>query len=455
MDRIIFFGLIVAFVLLFPGFGGRAQALADKEVLETTLSNGLTVLLLENRKAPVVTSQIWYNVGSRDEPLGQSGLTHLVEHLMFRGTEKVGPKMFSRVIQKNGGQDNAFTSRDYTAYFENIASDRLAIPLDLESDRMTGLTVNEEKFETERRVVQEERRLRIKDDPGASLFEEMGAVAFKSHPYKRPVIGWMEDLEGLTYSDFLNFYRRFYQPGNAVLVVVGDFEKEKLLPRIRETFGKIPSGKPITRIKIQEPPQEAEKRITLHRQEARLPYVVLAYHVPAFPHPDAFPLEVMSQILAGGKSSRLYQKMVYAEQLALEIGADFPFNSRDPYLFYVSAQAMPGKSPEQIEQRLHQEIADWGKTPPTEEEIERAKNQIEASFIFAQDSIFYQAMMLGKNQILGSWRDIQKFLPGIRAVTRDDLLRVHRTYFRPANRTVGVLLPGGAKIKIDEPYLYL
>ena len=232
-------------------------------------------------------------------------------------------------------------------------------------------------------------------------------------------------------------------------MVVGDFQKETLLPRIRETFGKIPAGKPIIRIKIQEPPQEAEKRITLYRQEARLPYVALAYHVPAFPHPDAFPLEVMSQILAGGKSSRLYQKMVYEEQLALETGADFPFNSRDPHLFYVSAQAMPGKSPEQIEQRLNQEIMDWRQIPPTGEEIDRAKSQIEASYIFAQDSIFYQAMMLGKNQTLGSWRDIQKFLPGIRAVTRDDLLRVYRTYFQPANRTVGVLLPGGSQNRVN------
>jgi zinc protease len=442
MDRIILLGLVLAVSLLILGFGGRAQAFTEKEVLETTLPNGLKVLLLENRKAPVVTCQIWYNVGSRDEPLGQSGLTHLVEHLMFRGTEKVGPKMFSRIIQKNGGQDNAFTSRDYTAYFENIASDRLKIALELEADRMTGLTVDEKKFQTERLVVQEERRLRIKDDPAASLFEDLGAVAFKSHPYKRPVIGWMEDLEGMTHADFLQFYRRFYQPGNATLVVAGDFQKEKLLPLIRETFGKIPAGNPIPRIKVLEPPQEAEKRITLRRQEARLPYVVLAYHVPAFPHPDAFPLEVMSQILAGGKSSRLYRKMVYAEQLALETGADFPFNSRDPHLFYVSAQAMPGKSPEQIEQRLHREIVDWGETPPTEEEIARAKNQIEASYVFAQDSIFYQGMMLGKYQTLGSWRDIQQFLPGIRAVTRDDLLRVYRTYFQPANRTVGVLLPG-------------
>ena len=445
MDRIILLGLVLAIGLLILGFGGRSEAFTEEEVQETILPNGLKVLLLENRKAPVVTVQIWYNVGSRDEPLGQSGLTHLVEHLMFRGTEKVGPKMFSRVIQKNGGQDNAFTSRDYTAYFENIASDRLAIALDLESDRMTGLTVDQQKFQTERLVVQEERRLRIKDDPVASLYEEIGAVAFKSHPYKRPVIGWMEDLEGLTHPDFLDFYRRFYQPGNAVLVVVGDFQKERLLPLIRETFGKIPPGKPIVRIKIQEPPQEAEKRITLRRQEARLPYVALVYHVPAFPHPDAFPLEVMSQILAGGKSSRLYQKMVYEDQLALETGADFPFNSRDPHLFYVSAQAMPGKSAEQIEQRLHREITDWEKTPPTPEEIERAKNQIEASYIFGQDSIFYQGMLLGKNQTLGGWRDIQKFLPGIRAVTPDDLLRVYRTYFQPSNLTVGVLLPNGSQ----------
>jgi zinc protease len=205
MNRFIFIGLLLFLGLLLLDFGSRSLALETRAVFETTLANGLKVLLLENRKAPVVTVQIWYNVGSREEPLGKSGLTHLVEHLMFRGTAEYGPKMFSRIIQKNGGQDNAFTSRDYTAYYSNIAADRAAVALELEADRLANLQVDEQKFRTELQVVQEERRLRIKDDPVASLYEEINAVAFKSHPYQRPVIGWMEDLETLTHRDFQEF----------------------------------------------------------------------------------------------------------------------------------------------------------------------------------------------------------------------------------------------------------
>jgi zinc protease len=418
----------------------KIQTEAFAQVSEIRLANGLHVLLLPNNKAPVVSVQVWYKVGSIDESLGQSGLAHLTEHLMFRGTLKYGPKQFSRIIQKNGGQDNAFTGRDYTAYFENMAFDRLAIALDLESDRMTGLAVDNEKFFIERNVVQEERRLRIKDDPSASLFEEVIAAAFKSHPYQRPITGWMEDLEGLRPLDFLAFYRTFYQPGNATLIVAGDFDKNTLIPLIENTFGRIPPGTQITTLPLKEPPQEADKRVVL-RREAQLPFLVLAYHVPSFPHLDSFPLEVMSQILAGGKSSRMHEKIVYQEQKALDAGADYAFASRDPFLFFLYAQAMPGQAPDQIEERLFQELEAWEKAPPTEEEIERAKNQIEASFIFAQDSIFYQANLLGKYQTLGSWKDLNKFLPGIRTVQRSDLARVYQTYFKDQTKTVGVLIP--------------
>jgi zinc protease len=443
MNRFIFIGLLLFLGFLLLDLGSRSLALDSRSVFETTLANGLKVLLLENRKAPVVSVQVWYNVGSREEPLGKSGLTHLGEHLMFRGTARYGPKMFSRVIQKNGGQDNAFTSRDYTAYYSNLAADRIAIPLELEADRMTNLLVDEQKFRTELQVVQEERRLRIKDDPVASLYEEINAVAFKSHPYQRPVIGWMEDLETLAHRDFQEFYKTYYRPGNAVLVVAGDLQRETLLPLIEKTFGRVAAGSPPPRIQVKEPPQEAQKRVVLQRPEARLPYVALAFHVPAFPHPDAFPLEVMSHILAGGKSSRMYRKMVYEEQLALEVDADFPFNSKDPHLFYLAAQAMPGKTPEAIERRLQEELLEWERRPPDPEEIERAKNRIEAGFIFSQDSIFSQAMILGKYQTLGDWRGIEQFLPGIRTVTQDDLLRVYRTYFKSGNRTIGVLIPAG------------
>jgi zinc protease len=440
MNKIIFLAMIVSLGFLLWGSLSRIQADDFNQVTETRLANGLQVLLLCNNKAPVVSVQIWYKVGAGSEPLGQSGLAHLTEHLMFRGTQKYGPKQFSRLVQKHGGQDNAFTGRDYTAYYENIASDRLVIALDLESDRMTGLMVDNDKFFTERKVVQEERRLRINDDPSASLFEEVIASTFKSHPYQRPITGWMEDLEGLLPSDFQFFYRKYYQPSNATLVVVGDFEKDRLLSMIEKRFGLIPKGDNFKPISIKEPPQEADIRIVL-RREAQLPFVALAYHVPSFPHADSFTLEVMSQILAGGKSSRMHEKMVYREQKALDAGADYAFSSKDPFLFFFYAQAMPNHTPEQIEDRLFQELEDWEKTPPAQEEIERAKNQIEAAFIFAQDSSFYQANLLGKYQTLGNWKDLNKFLPGIRTVQQSDLLRVYHTYFKVRKKTVGVLIP--------------
>jgi zinc protease len=436
-----FIVLIISFSFLLLGSFSRLQALPKDHVFETRLSNGLEVLLVTNKKAPVVSIQVWYKVGSRNEPYGLSGLAHLTEHLMFRGTEKVGPKLYSRTIQKYGGQDNAFTSRDHTVYYENLASDRVLVALELESDRMTALKVDEEKFSTEKKVVQEERRLRVKDDPSASLFEEVVSAAFRSHPYRWPVTGWMEDLERLQREDFLAFYRTYYQPANAVLIVVGDIDKKTLMPMIEKTFGQIPQGPKPPATAFKESPQEADKRIILHRPEAQLPYVLLAYHVPSYPHPDSFALEVMSQILAGGKSSRMVQRMVYLEQKALTAGADYPFLSKDPFLFFFYAQAMPGQTPEQLETRLFQELEDWKKNPPTREEMEKAKNQIEAGFIFSQDSIFNQGKHFGKFQALRSWKDFEKYLPGIRSVTPEDLLRVYQTYFEGQKKTIGLLIP--------------
>ena len=263
MNKIIFIALGVSLGFLLWGSMSRIQAEGLEKVTETRLANGLRVLLLPNRKAPVVTLQVWYKVGSEMNPRGNPDWPILTEHLMFRGTQKYGPKQFSRLVQKNGGQDNAFTGRDYTAYFENMASDRLEIALNLESDRMTGLLVNDDNFFTERKVVQEERRLRVKDDPSASLFEEVIGTAFKSHPYQRPITGWMEDLEGLLPSDFLSFYRKYYQPANATLIVAGDLDQDSLLPLIEKTFGRVPKGEDFRPVTIIEPLQEADKRVVL------------------------------------------------------------------------------------------------------------------------------------------------------------------------------------------------
>src|SRR4030043_938698 len=210
------------------------------QVFETVLPNGLKAILLENHKAPLVTFQVWYRVGSRNEAWGRTGLSHMLEHMMFKGTEKIGPEDFSRIIQGNGGTLNAFTSYDYTAYFENLSADRIRVAIDLEADRMQNLVLREEDFRTERMVVMEERRMRTEDNPQAVLIEQIMATAFQIHPYRWPIIGWMEDLAGLTLDDLKEYYRTYYNPANAFLVAVGDFRKEELLPRIEMAFGLIP-----------------------------------------------------------------------------------------------------------------------------------------------------------------------------------------------------------------------
>lgn len=409
-------------------------------VSETILENGLHILLLEDHKAPVVSFQVWYPVGSRNERSGKTGISHLTEHMMFRGTRKYGPKEFSRVVKRNGGNENAFTSQDYTAYFENIARDRLEICLDLESDRMTNLDVDRQAFLTERDVVMEERRLRTDDDPVSSLFEEMDSIAFRCHPYMWPVIGWMDDIARITYEDFLDYYYRHYKPNQATVIVVGSLEKEKVLAQIKEYFGGIsPAPEPDVSV-CSEMPQRGERRFYLER-EAQLSYILMGYHVPNFSSTDSFPLELLTIILGYGKSSRLYNSLVQEKQLALDINVNYPRLSYDPNLVQILAPIMPGRTPEVVEDALNQEIERVISEGITDRELEKAKNMAEASFVFHRDSFFYQGMLLGIHQTVANWRDLYNYLPGIAQVTADDVKRVAGTYFQKTGKNVGTLIP--------------
>jgi zinc protease len=360
--------------------------------------------------------------------------------MMFKGTEKTGPEEFSRIIQENGGNLNAFTSYDYTAYFENLSSDRIRVAIDLEADRMQNLVLREEDFRTERMVVMEERRLRTEDNPQAVLVEQIMATAFQIHPYRWPIIGWMEDLARLTLDDLKEYYRTYYNPPNAFLVAVGDFKKEELLARIEMAFGLVPRGVVIDQEKIKEPPQIGERRIFI-KKEAQLPYLVMGYHVPNLREPDSYVLEVIATILSGGKSSRLYQSLVREKRLVLSADADHSLTSQDPRLFYLSADLLPGKEVAEVEKALDQEIERLQKEPVGRQELEKAINQLEASFIFAQDSLFYQAMLLARYEISHSWKAIDDYLPSIRKVSSEDIQRVAKKYLTPDNRTVGILFP--------------
>ena len=424
-------------------------------VTETVLSNGLKVLLLENHKAPVITFQVWYRVGSRNEEYGKTGISHLLEHMMFRGTERVGPGELARIIQENGGQHNAFTSADSTTYFQNLKSDRIGVSLELESDRMQNLVLQEEGFRTERSVVMEERRLRTDDNPKAVAWEQLWAAGFQSQPYHWPVIGWMEDIARLRLEDVKAYYKRFYNPVNAVLVVVGDFDKKTLLEKIERSFGAIRRGVlPGQRVSIDEP-HNGERRITVKR-EARLASVVMGFHVPNLrglsdkgaseiqdvqESRDSYALEVVEALLGWGESSRLQSSLVRGKKLALAVGVSHPLLSKDPSLFTISADVLPDKSVTDIERATDEEIERLQREPVSERELQKAKNQLEASFIFQQDSIFSQASQLARYEMVSSWRNIDAYLPSIRAISAEDIQRVVKRYITPDNRTTVILRP--------------
>ena len=416
-----------------------ALSYADR-VRETVLPNGLKVLLLEEHKAPVAVFQVWYRVGSRNEQLGKTGLSHLLEHLMFKGTQTVGPEEYSKIIQRNGGNDNAFTAEDATTYFATLASDRVSVVIDLESDRMHNLTFDEAQFTPEHQVVMEERRLRTDNNPVAALFELISSTAYEAHPYGWPVIGFMNDIRQATREDSLAYYRTYYTPGNAFVVCVGDFSSAELLEKINKAFSVVPTGEAPPRVRAVEPVQQGERRTVL-RREAQLPFVGIAYHVPNLSDKDGAALEVLSALLAGGDSARLHHRLVYEKQLARDVGAEYSPTTIDPSLFMLFAQPLPGKAAAQLEKELFAEVDSLQRTPVSAHELTKAKNGLESRFIFAQDSMFYQGLLLGQYESAGSWRDVDSYLPKVRAVTADDVERVAGLYLKPTNRTVGTLDP--------------
>lgn len=411
------------------------------EPSEYILSNGMKVLLVEVPKAPVATVQVWYKVGSRNEVMGRAGLSHMLEHMMFKGTTKYPKGSFSRIVRKNGGIDNAFTGQDFTAYFENVAADRVPLALELEADRMQGLTLDNTEFQTEREVVKEERRLRSEDDPQGALVEALFAQAYMSHPYHWPVIGWFADLDAMTLEDLQRHYDTFYSPNNATLVVVGDIKADALLPTIKRLFEPIPRGPSPKQSLPVEPEQRGERRFLLKR-EAQVPFVMMGFRVPNYSSDDSYALDVLESILSRGKSSRLYQSLVYEQKNSLSVGAEYSLIQTDPGLFYFYSLVNPSAKIETVESALQREIARLQNEPPSDQELQRAKNQIEASRTFEQDSNFRRAMLLGQAEMVGAgWRRVDQFVERIRAITAKDIQRVARQYLTEDNRTLGILVP--------------
>ncbi len=432
------FEKVIVSVLLF--FLLPASMSSSADVREFALDNGLKVLISEDHKVPLAIFQVWYRVGSRYEVPGKTGLSHFLEHMMFKGTTNYSSKEFSRIIQRNGGIDNAFTTKDYTAYFEEMASDRIGIPVELESDRMTSLIIDPKETASERSVVMEERRMRYEDDPQNSLFEKTLATALMTHPYRRPVIGWMSDISLLQREDLYRHYREYYSPDNAFIVVVGDVNSDEILKKIRVAFGN-KKGADVGKVTAtREPDQKGEKRIYL-RKEAEMPYILIGYHVPSFPDKDSFALDVLSSILSDGKSSRLYRSLVYEGKIAINAGSEYDGMHIDPFLFFLFGTPARGRTVAELEKRLYDEVDSLKAAPPSEREVQKAKNQIEASFIFGQDSLYMQAMKIGMFEILGDWRLKDSYLEGIRKVTPEDVRCAAKKYLTEDNRTVGILVP--------------
>jgi zinc protease len=421
------------------------------EANEYVLSNGMKVLLIEVPKAPVATVQVWYKVGSRNEVMGRAGLSHMLEHMMFKGTARYPKGSFSRIVRKNGGIDNAFTGQDFTAYFENVAADRVGLALELEADRMQGLLLDNSEFQTEREVVKEERRLRSEDDPQGALVEALFAQAYLSHPYHWPVIGWFADLDAMALEDLQRHYDTFYSPNNATLIVIGDIKADSLLPTIKRLFEPIPRGPSPKQILPPEPEQRGERRFLLKR-EAQVPFVMMGFRVPNYSSDDSYALDILESILSHGKSSRLYQSLVYDQKNSLAVGAEYSLLQTDPGLFYFYSLVNPGAKVEAVEEALQREITRLQNEPPSDQELQRAKNQVEATRIFEQDSNFRHAMLLGQAESVGAgWRRIDQFVERIRAVTAKDIQRVAKQYLTQDNRTVGILVPLPPKIPESTP----
>jgi zinc protease len=410
-------------------------------VTEATLENGLRVLVQDDPRNPIVAVQVFYRVGSRNERPGATGLAHFLEHMMFKGTPTYGRGQVARLIEENGGRDNAYTTKDLTSYYTNIAADKLDLVLRIEADRMRHLLLDAAEIDSERKVVMEERRMRSEDDPDGLVYEAMSSLAFVAHPYRWPIIGWMSDIVRINRAELRAFYDTYYLPNNAIVVIAGDVRAPAALAMVRRHFAGVqrgPAPPPVTAV---EPPAIDERRLVVRREQAQLPVVNIAWHVPSHTSPDAPALELLSTLLSSGRASRLYQKLVYEKRMVLGAGGDYSYFSLDPSLFWFYAAPLPGQAPEAVEQALLAEVERLKQEVVPEEELARARNQIEASFVWQQDSVFSRASALGRFEMLGSWRLFDGYLPRLRAVTAADLQRVARTYFALDRKNVSILLP--------------
>ena len=428
-------------LFLLPGLLTAAQA----NPYETTLKNGLRVIVKEDRRAPTAAQMVWYRIGSMDEVDGASGVAHVLEHMMFKGTPSVGPGEFNKRVSAAGGRDNAFTSRDYTAYFQQVPKEKLPEMMQLEADRMRHLNVDPKEFAQEIKVVMEERRMRTDDNPQAKLFEQMNAVAFQAHPYRRPIIGWMNDLENMTAADAKAWYDTWYVPNNAYVVITGDVDHKEVFALAEKYYGAL-EGRPLPARKPQiEPAQDGTRRVNV-KAPAELPVLIMGYKAPvlrdADKDSDPYALEMLAAILDGHDAARFNKKLVREDKVALSAGIGYDSTGRGPGMIYLHGSPSEGRTVADLEAALRAEITRIQQDGVSEQELKRAKAQLVAGQVYKLDSMFGQAMEIGQTESAGiPYQKIDRMLEKLQQVSAAEVQAVAKKYFKDDTLTIGVLEP--------------
>ena len=433
-------------LILLAGAAGRDTVVrpAKFNYTMTTLANGLQVVYLEDHSTPIVHLALWYHVGSKNEKPGRTGFAHLFEHLMFKGSRNVRPDQHPSWITSVGGQANAFTDEDSTVYWETVPAQYLPLILWLEADRMASLEVTEEKFTTEREVVQEERRMRFENQPFGRLPEIIFDKAFEVHPYKHQTIGSMADLQAASIADVKGFHSTYYVPNNATLTLVGDFDTKQAQALVEQYLGRVPAGKPVPRDIPKEPPHKEESRFTVN-ESWPLPAVVVSYHITHDGHPDAYPLHILAKILSDGDSSRIYRALVYEKQMAVAAFGEAKLIEH-PNLFYAVAVVAPGRRPDDVQKELQAQLDRVKNEGVTADELSRAKRQFARDYILGRESVQQKALHLAHAVVI---HDDIKTADGefdlFQNVTLADVQRVAKTYFTPQSRMLLTILPRGGE----------
>jgi len=430
---------------------GSTAALAKdaalfSDVTSFKLDNGMQVVVIPDHRAPVVTHMVWYKVGAADEPAGQSGIAHFLEHLMFKGTDKIKAGDFSKIIRQKGGEDNAFTSADYTAYFQRIAREQLPMVMEMEADRLANLKLTKQDVDTEREVIIEERRSRIENDPSSRLMEQMDAALFLNHPYQRPVIGWMSEMQELSQQDALDFYKRYYTPSNAILVVAGDTTPEEVRKLAELHYGGLKNtAEPGERKRLVEPKPEAAREVVLKDANVSDPQVMRSYLTVAASKAEpgeAAALDVLSNILGGGPTSMLYRDLVIDKRLVSSAAAWYNGDSLDYGKFGVYATPLPESDPAAVDAAIDAVIERAKQGDFSEDQLADAKTSLVAQSIYALDNQARLARVFGTALTTGQTvEDVQLWPERVKAVTKDEVAAVARKYLNPERSVTGRLLP--------------